>query len=143
MINYKLTSKVINFKVKDRKTICNSTYELVLTLPNGVFPPIDELNNQHIYSVEQHNYEKKSIFIFGFKVESKAKCSPDDNFDYVLGQRITESRNEIKALSKVNKVLTGLYNQLNGIVADLHVAIDVDLATRTLKNQNHIKELIG
>ena len=66
----------------------------------------DVLKNLRLFEFLNETCIEVGETSFGFEVEAITKCSPKDDFDKVVGERVAESKATIKALKVINAVLT-------------------------------------
>ena len=104
--------------MKNNATLVNTTIENITENGNEVtvrciskinltkIPGIDnEVLNSILKAFPKVNYND-FLKEFIYYTEANAKCSPEDNYDKVLGQRIAESRAQEKAYNIARRIYT-------------------------------------
>ena len=93
-------------------------------------------------SVEGVNvYMYKNVYEARFTVKSIAKCSPYDNFDYITGCRIAESKACMKAYKKLEVLIIKILNIRNQNTKTLEEAFN-KIAFINEREQVHYESLI-
>lgn len=150
MITYKLKQKNEEWNsFNDRVVRTNIEYQIDLVVPKWLdldyllrvdaleqFTGLDYLGQQHY---DANTY----VFSFRYVVRSKSKCDLSrDKFDEGTGLYICETRSELKALDKIEKVIKALYKLIGSEDKDREDQIN-KLQERIDKNTWNLERLKG
>lgn len=118
MITYKLKQKEEEWNsFNDRVVRTNIEYQICLTVPKWLdldyllrVDALEQFNGLDYLGQEHDNDASNYIFVFRYIVRSKSKCDISrDKFDEGTGLYICETRSELKALEKIEKIIKALY----------------------------------
>jgi hypothetical protein len=149
MITYKLKQTKEEWNsFNDRVVRTNIEYQIDLVVPKWLdllrggalgleqFTGLDYLGQQHY---DANNY----VFSLKYVVRSKSKCDLSrDKFDEGTGLYICETRSELKALDKIEKVIKALYKLIGSEDKDREDQIN-KLQERIDKNTWNLERLKG
>lgn len=152
MITYKLKQTKEEWSsFNDRVVRTNIEYQIEITAPRWlnlnellITDALEQFTGLD-YIWHDFNNEDDNTYIYGlqYKVRSKSKCNiSKDKFDEGTGLYICETRSELKALDKIEKVIKALYKLIGS--EDKYREDQINkLQERKYKNECNLERLKG
>ena len=95
------------------------TVRCISTINTSKIPGMDEISLKEVLDAFPNVDYDELMREFIFYTEANAKCSPEDNYDKVLGQRIAESRAQTKAYNIAVRIYCIIYDVLEDKLQDV------------------------
>ena len=101
----KNTATLVNTRIENVTESGNEvTVRCISTINTLKIPGMDETSLKEVLEAFPNVDYDEFMGEFVFHSEATAKCSPEDTYDKVLGQRIAESRAQSKAYSIASRI---------------------------------------